>query len=221
MATEAKTSNSYVYRRGTTANTSLLNTQRVRLYSYDSDTQTGSQIGLVQTWNPQDSRTIEAQRGIGFGDQIAELAVGNTELTASCSIMMMYLKDIMQVFGYKSGTSGLIRSLKHHRWPFDVKEEIVIPSFVGSGDILAQGGVATATDGGGQAIITIYEGCWLSDYSKSFSMGDTSTTQDTSMSITDVYATAGDRLGVSETDDAGTSNNNISRLYGTASGGLL
>ena len=96
-------------------------------------------------------------------------------------------------------SSGLIRSLKHHRWPFDVKEEIVIPDFIVGESTL------------GTAIITWYEGCWLSDYSKAFNMGDTATTQDATMSITDVYAepgTSGDDL-----TDAATSNENISRLY--------
>lgn len=170
----------YIYREGVSANTRLLNTQKVKVYSFDADITGGmSQIGLIQTWNPTQTRAIEPTRGIGFGDQIAELAVGVTDLNASCTIMMMYLRDIMQVFGYKAATSGIIRSLKHHKWPFDVREEIVVPSFL-----------KTALDNPTQAavILTYYEGCWLSDYSKSFNMGDTSTAQDCSMMITDVYA---------------------------------
>ena len=108
----------WIYREGVSPNTALLNTQRVKLYSYDADAPGDFvQIGLVQTWNPSQSRNMEAVRGIGFGDQIAEVAVGVTELTATSDIMMMYLRDIMQVFGYKAGTSGIIRSLKHHKWP--------------------------------------------------------------------------------------------------------
>lgn len=172
--------NSYIYREGVSPNTYLLNTQRVKLYSTDADNSPApgnvQQIGLVQSWSPSHSRSVEPIRGIGFGDQIAELGVGVTDLTASCTIMMMYLKDIMQAFGYKSGSSGLIRSLKHHKWPFDVKEEIVVPT-----ELV---GVPTT----GNPIITWYIGCWLSDYSKSFSIGETSTAQDASMQVTDVYA---------------------------------
>jgi hypothetical protein len=192
--------NNYVFRTGSTPNTRLLNTQRVKVFSFDAEEQgVFSQIGLIQTWNPTHSRTIEPIRGIGFGDQIAELGVGVTDLTASCSIMMMYLRDIMQVFGYKAGSTGLIRSLKHHRWPFDVKEEIAVPDFI-VGESLT-----------GQIITTWYEGCWMSDYTKAFSMGETSTTQDTTLQITDVYAEPGSYGD--EMSDAALSNEQASKLY--------
>ena len=97
--------NNYIYRQGTTPNTRLLNTQRVKVYSFDAEEQGNfAQVGLIQTWNPTDSRAIEPVRGVGFGDQIAELAVGVTDLTATASIMMMYLRNILQVFGYKGGS---------------------------------------------------------------------------------------------------------------------
>jgi len=191
----ASGSNNYIYREGATPNTNLLNTQKIKLLSFDADDQGNwNQIGLLQSWNPTESRSLEPHRGIGFGDQIAEIGVGVTDLTASCSIMMMYLRDIMQVFGYKSGVSGFIRSLKHHRWPFDVREEIVIPEFVGA---------ATSP------ILTIYEGCWLSDYSKSFTIGETATAQDTTMSITDIY----DPNTTDFVNIGNDSNNKSSSLY--------
>jgi hypothetical protein len=195
----------YIYREGVSANTRLLNTQKVKVYSFDAGDATPggfSQIGLIQTWNPTQTRAIEPVRGVGFGDQIAELAVGVTDLNASCTIMMMYLRDILQVFGYKAGASGIVRSLKHHKWPFDVKEEIVVPSFLKS-----------ALDNPTQAatILTWYEGCWMSDYSKSFNMGDTSTAQDCSMMITDVYS---DPMNSDfDTLNAENSNAGASKLY--------
>ena len=64
----------YIYREGTTANTRLLNTQRVRVFGYDAENSSGTgdfhQIGLVQSWNPSHSRSVEPHRGIGYGDQI-------------------------------------------------------------------------------------------------------------------------------------------------------
>jgi hypothetical protein len=194
MASQKPNNGGYVYREGTSPNTRLLNTQKVKLFSIDADTgTTPAQIGLLQSWNPTQNRSVEPHRGMGFGDQIAELGVGLTELQASCSIMMMYLKDIMQVFGYKAGSSGLMRSLKHHRWPFDVKESIVIPTFLNY-----QAGAAQSEDGA-RVILTTYEGCWMTDYSKSFNMGDTAATQDTSLMITNVFA-LGEFDG--ESDDA-------------------
>lgn len=192
--------NNYIYRQGTTPSTRLLNTQRVKVYSFDAEDQGNfMQIGLIQTWNPTDSRAIEPVRGVGFGDQIAELGVGVTDLTATASIMMMYLRNILQVFGYKAGSSGLIRSLKHHRWPFDVKEEIVVPDFI-AGESQA-----------GATVITWYEGCWMTDYSRAFDITATAVTQDSTMNITDVYAepgTTGDEM-----TDAAISNELQSRLY--------
>lgn len=199
----------YVYRQGATPNTRILNVQRVKLFAFDADSAgKESQIGLVQSWNPSHSRTIEPHRGIGFGDQIAELGVGVTDLNATVSVMMLYLRDIMQVLGYKAGTSGFIRSLKHHCWPFDVKEEISIPAFIADEATVSQSG-----SDGGAAIITIYEGCWMSEYSKAFTMGETATTQDTTILITDVYGSPAESRG--NFDDAVSSNESYSALFGT------
>lgn len=177
----------YIYREGVAPNTRLLNPQRIRVYSVDADSESSidfQPIGLIQTWNPSDTRAIEPVRGIGFGDQIAELAVGVTDLTATATVMMMYLKDIQQLFGYKAGSSGLIRSLKHHQWPFDVYETILIPDYINNEAI----GTGTEMMGTTKVIKTWYEGCWMSDFSKSFDIGATSVTQDMTCQISDVYA---------------------------------
>ena len=198
----------YIYRQGTTPNTRLLNTQRVKIYSFDpeADGKNTIPIGLVQTWGPSDSRAVEAVRGIGFGDQIAELAIGVTDLTASATVMMMYLRNVMQIFGYKAGSSGFVRSLKHHRWPFDVYEAINIPDFI-KGE--AQGG---STNG---LIETWYVGCWMSDYSRSFDISATSVTQDMTCTITDVYASP-ELSGVEFADSSSNAIGTVgkSRIYG-------
>lgn len=187
---------SYIYREGVSPNTRLLNPQRVKVFSIDADSQEFSQIGLIQTWNPQDTRAVEPVRGIGFGDQIAELAVGVTDLSATATIMMMYLRDIQQLFGYKAGSSGFIRSLKHHQWPFDVYETILIPDYISS---QATGGVVA--DGKVKVVKTWYEGCWMTDFSKTFDIGATSVTQDMTCQITDVYGN-NDALDSIKNDDS-------------------
>lgn len=194
----AKGVSGYIYRKGASPNTSLLNTQRVRLFGYDVEEQAVTQIGLIQTWNPTQSRTVEPVRGIGFGDQIAELAVGVTELTASCTIVMMYVRDMFQIFGYKAGSSGLVRSLKHHRWPFDIREDILVPTI---------GGQTVTT---GSPIRTSYEACWFTDYSKAFNIGDTMVTQDASMSITDVFDPSQESANAEDMPDTG----GTSKIYG-------
>lgn len=206
----------YLYRKGLSPNTRLLNSQKTRLFAVDADTDQLQQVGLVQTWNPSHTRTVEPVRGIGFGDQIAEQAVGVTELTATVSVMMMYTKDIMQIFGYKAGASGFIRSLKHHRWPFDVQEEIVLPAFL---EGTATAGLTTVSgetvEGESNAIVTYYEGCWMTDYSKTFDIGATAVTQDCSINITDVYEPqANNALAIiGSTTNMGTGTSR-SKLYG-------
>ena len=188
---------SKIYREGTTPNTRLLNTHKVKIYSFDADTQGGTfrQIGVLQSWGPSDSRSNTAVRGIGYGDQIAEVAVGATDLTASAEVFALYLRNIMQVFGYKAGVSGLVRSLKHHRWPFDVKEEIVMPEYVardgGTPGSEADNGVFVNNafnNAAHNAIITWYEGCWMNSYGRTYAVGDVSVSESTDLIVTDVYA---------------------------------
>ena len=186
----------YVYRYGTAPNTALVNTLKVKLFSFDDATDNNPvmvQIGVLQEWTPADSRTNTAVRSIGYGDQIAEINPGSTELTGSASVMALYTRNIMQVFGYIAGVSGLVRSLKHHRWPFDIREEIVLPLFI-------QDGPGTSGPGGSagdavrrpeapssSAIVTYYEGCWMNDYNRSYTIGDVSVTETSAVIITDVY----------------------------------
>jgi hypothetical protein len=196
----------YIYREGVSPNTRLLNPQRVRVFSIDAEDSSFQPIGLIQTWNPSDTRAIEPVRGIGFGDQIAELAVGVTDLTATATVMMMYLRDIQQLFGYKAGSSGLIRSLKHHQWPFDVYETILIPKY-----IEGQAKTGASSDGDVKVVKTWYEGCWMSDFSKTFDIGATSVTQDMTCQISDVYANK-DSL---KSDDYYESNKGTMRGFAT------
>jgi hypothetical protein len=168
-------------------NTRLVNSMKVKIYSVNTIGQ-GEQIGLIQSWAPNHSRTLTPNRGIGYGDQIAEVSVGVTDITASAESLGMYLKNIMQSFGYKSDASGVVRSLKHHKWPFDVWEEIVIPTFItnveGSGYTT---NLQTASGGGGYAIRTRYDGCWMSSWSHSFTIGDVNVSQSAELTVTDVY----------------------------------
>jgi len=182
-------SNSYIYQYGSTPNTSLLNSQKVKIFAAHPGgaDPTANQIGLLQSWNPSQSRPTEFVRGIGHGDRVAEQSVGVTDLTGSLSIAVMYLVNIMQVLGYNAGASGAIRSLKHHRWPFDIKEQIVVPDFIKKDLSYQQGTNKTAGVSNGNLIQTYYEGCWMQDYNITFEIGGSTIMQDCSVNITDVY----------------------------------
>jgi hypothetical protein len=182
-------SNAYIYQQGTTPNTSLLNSQKVKVFAaHPGGTDpTANQIGLLQSWAPAQSRATEPVRGIGFGDRVAEQSVGVTELTGTLSIAVMYLVNIMQVLGYNAGASGIIRSLKHHRWPFDIKEQIIIPSFIQSNLTVQQGTNKTGGISSGNIIATYYEGCWMQDYNITYEIGASTIMQDATVNIVDVY----------------------------------
>ena len=117
---------SYIYRLGTSPNTRAVVSQKVRVLAPAYGGNALYQIGVMASVNPSESRTIEPVRGIGFGDIIAELVPSNTEaMSVSTERTLLYLSNIWQSTGYAAGVDGPVRSLRHHRWPFDVEQQIV------------------------------------------------------------------------------------------------
>ena len=104
----------------------------------------------------------------------------------------MYLANLWQSSGYAAGVDGPVRALKHHRWPFDVEQQLVFSSLADADLGVANtgrkgkpgtfdGGVAqiqfpqVTPDRGGapgsrghSAIITMYETCWFTGWNTSF-----------------------------------------------------
>ncbi len=207
---------SYLYKVGTTPNTRTVVSQKVRILApaYSGGTLL-YQIGVLSNFAPTESRTIENVRGIGFGDMVAELVPGNTEpMTASCERTMLYLANLWQATGFAGGVSGPVRSLRHHRWPFDVKQQVAFSvvsdkdwaggwdaaGTVGGADFT--GGVGTQeypkvttdeddkpTNGTGShtVLITYYEGCWWSDWNTTFQRDTAVVMENGTITITDVH----------------------------------
>jgi len=216
---------SYIYKLGTSPNTRAVVSQKVRVLapSFGSN-DTLYQIGVMANFNPTESRTIEQVRGIGFGDVIAELVPGNTEaMTASVERTLLYLSNIWQSTGYAAGVDGPVRSLRHHRWPFDVEQQIVFSGLADadrSGTLLGATGIPgsgftggvgaisypAATAGGGGSgqgshtvLITMYETCWWSDWNVAFSRDAAMMSENGTITITDVHdfaSTYGEFLAV-------------------------
>lgn len=179
MATADQT---YVYRQGTSANTHAVVSQKNKVYSYQVGKKQFQQVGVMSTFGLDESRTVDPIRGIGFGDQVAELVPANTEpVQINVEKTLLYILNAMQAMGYKGGIDGLVRSLKHHRWPFDIKQEMVFselasfeaqaaPGLNNSGFKKAQ----TQPSGPGfmvnevKALFTFFEACWFESYGTSF-----------------------------------------------------
>jgi hypothetical protein len=196
----ARDTDSYIFRKGVTPNTLSVISSKNRIYAFNS---TGKQvqIGVIATFDPSEARTIEAIRGIGFGDQIAELVPGVTDpMTISVTRTALYLANIMQVFGYKAGMDGIARSLKHHRWPFDIRQELVFSELAAQNvdgsvapniDVVTQDSRDEKGANNQFAIVTFYEACWISDYSVSYA-SDTAMVQETvTINVSDILAGPG------------------------------
>jgi hypothetical protein len=182
---------SYLYNYGTSPNTRTAVSQKVRILApvFGSSQPALYQMGVVSSFNPSNSRTVESIRGIGYGDKIAELVPSITaEVTASLERALLYLSNICQAVGYAGGIDGPVRSLSHHRWPFDIEMQLVFSSLADKDLNVANEGVAPPglpTGPGGQgtkrvqypnlgngypnppghsAIITMYEACWMTSW---------------------------------------------------------
>lgn len=118
---------SYMYDYGTSPNTRTAVSQKVRLLTpHYGNNAAMHQTGVVSSFNPSQSRTVEPVRGIGFGDIVAELVPSVTEpTTGSFERALLYLCNLWQAVGYASGVDGPVRSLAHHRWPFDIEQQLV------------------------------------------------------------------------------------------------
>ena len=190
----------YLFRQGASGQTKTVTSQRNRIYSPHAG-MTGLQvIGVLGDFKVNQSRKVDAVRGIGFGDQIAELIPGNTDPTKiSVTRTALYLENLMQVFGYKAGSSGLVRSLKHHKWPFDIRQEIVFSELSSVANDTGQAQHWTPDNpevasnnnlgdpGNIQAVFTIFEACWMDSYDYTFNNENIVVTENCSMQVSDLF----------------------------------
>jgi hypothetical protein len=196
----------YIYRMGTAPNTRTVISQKNKIYGYAVGAPSGfQQIGAVSEFSHEESRTIDPVRGVGFGDQIAELVPSVTEpMTLTLTKSMLYTANLFQEVGYLGGIDGLVRSLRHHRWPFDIRQEIVMSELIGTGGVatggspggaenqpaIVQPGASGAGPGDGitaiQALYTYFEGCWFNSYSASYTSDAAIVAENSSVTVTDI-----------------------------------
>jgi len=199
-----------VYDMGTSPNTRTAVSQKVRILAPAYGTSSSLfQMGVLYNFAPSESRTIEEVRSIGFGDIVAELVPGNTEhATANVERALLYLSNIWQATGYAAGVDGPVRSLRHHRWPFDVEEQLVFSTLAdndldsagtgfsgGSGSF--NGGVKAVSyppvtnsnlaGNGHTALITMNEACWWGSWSRTYNRDSAIVTESGDINITDIH----------------------------------
>jgi hypothetical protein len=189
----------YLFRQGASGQTKTVTSQRNRIFAPQVGQMGLRIVGVLGDFKVNETRKVEAVRGIGFGDQIAELVPGNTDITKiSVTRTALYLQNLMQTFGYKAGSSGLVRSLKHHKWPFDIRQEIVFSEIASESADIGQAAPANLgnPEGGknntGQpnnlrAIFTIFEGCWMDSYDYTFNNENVVVTENCGISVSDIF----------------------------------
>jgi hypothetical protein len=230
------TAESYIYRRGSSPNTRVAISQKNRVYSrpYTNGAPSDKQIGVLSTFDYNESRAVDPVRGVGFGDKIQELVPGVTEpMAITLNRTLLYTASIIQEIGYRGGVDGLVRSLRQHKWPFDLRSELVFSELVTNKDIGAispgvQGKGVVVVDNINLALVTFFEACWLESYSVSFPSDSAIVMEDAAGKCTDVtdgastYAQPGSAGSPDEYGDLLEAGNNPitkpgsgSRLFGT------
>ena len=188
--------NNYIYRYGTAPNTRAAVSQKNKVLGYTVGTKGFQILGAVSEFGFDESRTIDPVRGIGFGDMVAELVPNVTDpMTLTLNKTLLYAANIFQILGYKGGVDGLARSLRHHRWPFDIKQELVFSELVSKFDGTGFAQEASVTTGPTSkdnpivtpyALITFYEGCWMNSYSATFASDSAIVAENSSVTVTDI-----------------------------------
>ena len=178
----------YIYKKGMSPQTRTVVSTKNKIFSKPSGHNLMHQIGVVASFEPSDSRAVEAIRGIGYGDQIAELIPNASEpISISVTRSALYLSLLMQTFGYAAGVDGLVRALKHHRWPFDIKQEVVFSEISSKETNGATGVIATASESQElKSLITYYEACWMTSYSWSFASETSLVQENCEISCSDI-----------------------------------
>lgn len=187
----------YIYRMGTAPNTRAAVSQKNKIYGYTVGVGALQQLGAISEFGFDESRTIDPIRGVGFGDQIAELIPSATDpMTLTLNKTLLYTANLFQILGYKGGVDGLARSLRHHRWPFDIKQELVFSELASMAvaGVSSVGDAQPASTQSGpanpiaeiKALITFYEGCWLNNYSASFTSDSAMVAENSSVTVTDI-----------------------------------
>jgi len=195
MPSNVSTSN-YIYRMGTAPNTRAAVSQKNKVYGYATGAQGFQQIGAISEFSHDESRSVDPVRGVGFGDQIAELVPNVTEpMTLTLNKTLLYTVNLFQVLGYKGGIDGIARSLRHHRWPFDIKQELVFSEIAVLQDpngVAVEASVTTGPGNGNnpivvpKALLTFFEGCWMNSYSASYASDSAMVTENSSVTVTDI-----------------------------------
>jgi hypothetical protein len=195
----------YIYQQGTSAQTESVISSRFKIFTDVVDVGKFVKLGVTSSFELSETKNVETIRGLGYGDQVAELVPGVTEpMQLTIARTCLYLANLMQVLGYKAGVSGAVRSIRHHKWPFDIKTEIVFSQLASEdpnigqailADIPNEGGLNNTGNPGLYAVATVYEGCWMSSYNTGYAIETAAVTENCTVMVTDIFDVSGSVYG--------------------------
>jgi hypothetical protein len=190
---------SHIYDYNSSPNTRAAISQKVRILSpvYKPGNEANNllyQLGVCSSFSADFNRGVEDIRGIGFGDQIAERVPGVSDpVDVSIERTLMYLSNGHQAFGFAGGVDGPVRTLQHHRWPFDIEQQLVFSTIADletpdarndnqkglreidfSGQRVTGAEEAYGDNQSHKAIITYFEACWMTAISGANPSADSS-----------------------------------------------
>ncbi len=194
-----------IYEQGASAQTESVVSSRFKIFTDVVDVGKFVKLGVTSSFDISESKNIETVRGLGYGDQVAELVPGVTEpMGLTINRTCLYLANLQQVLGYKAGVSGAVRSLRHHKWPFDIKTEIVFSQLASEDPNLGQASIADVPNEGGlnntgnpglYAVATVYQGCWMQSYGTNYAIETAAVAENCSIVVTDIFDVSGSVYG--------------------------
>lgn len=141
-------------------------------------------LGAVSRFEVNQGRSVDAVKGIGAGDNILELVPNYSDIyTFSFETTLFYLRNLFQIFGYTSGVEGLVRSLRHHKYPFDVKQELVFSEIA---ELEADSEFVQPSSDGHLCLVTYYEACWINSYRHGYTTDSSKVMESAEVSVTDI-----------------------------------
>ena len=95
---------SYLYRQGASAQTKTVVSTRFKIFAHAVGVGKFQRMGVTSAFNISESRTIDVVRGLGYGDQVAELVPGVPSFCASAAVLNIPLCEKDQELHIIPGT---------------------------------------------------------------------------------------------------------------------
>lgn len=127
-------------------------------------------IGMIQSFNVSESRTVNKLQSIGVEGVIQSAPQNTKGGSISAQRVALYGERLYDAFKIDT-SSSMFRTLKDQRIPFEIQ-------------VLTTNGIKS--DGSTSYYTETYVDCWLSSYKKSYTVSNITVSEDVSIAYADV-----------------------------------